>query len=62
MSVIRALRRTTWRASSVLGDIEAAQDAMRDGSPAPLARRLARKEIYKAEGRATRRLLRKIGL
>jgi len=57
MSRIRAVRARLYRAASVLGDVQAAARG-----PVPLARRLARKRIYRAQGRLTARLLRKAGL
>jgi hypothetical protein len=59
---ISKVRRMLYRTAARLGDVEAAGKAVRTRSPAPLARRYARKTIYRTEGRVTRRLLRKLGL
>jgi hypothetical protein len=60
--MISKLRRRLYRAASVLGDVEAADKAVRTRSPAPLLKRYVRKGIYRTEGTVTRRLLRKVGL
>jgi hypothetical protein len=60
--MIRQLRRVLYRTAARLGDVEAADKAVRTRSPAPLLKRYARKSIYRTEGTVTRRLLRKVGL
>jgi hypothetical protein len=51
------LRRNLYRAARDLGDIEAAAKG-----PRTLGKRVARREVYRAEGRFTRRVLRRFGL
>ena len=62
MSTISSVRRVLYRTAARLGDVEAVDKAIRTGSPAPLAKRYARRRVYRAEGTVTRRLLRKLGL
>ena len=50
-------RRNLYRIAADLSDIEAASRG-----PGAYAKRRARRAIYKAEGRTTRRILRKLGL
>ena len=52
------LRRNFYRAARDLGDIE----AIGSGNPGRVAKRIARKKIYRTQGRLTRRWLRKFGL
>lgn len=51
------IRREGYRALSILGDVEAAERG-----PAPLAKRLIRKRVYRHVGRGTRSVLRSFGL
>jgi hypothetical protein len=46
-------RRITWRASSILGDVE----AVASGSPARVGRRMVRKAVWRAIGKAMRGVL-----
>lgn len=55
---MRKLRRLMYRNARRLGDL----DALASGSPSRIARRGARKVIYRHAGRGLRRLLRLIGL
>lgn len=50
-------RRPVYRLGSIMGDIEAAERG-----PAPLAKRLIRKRVYRHVGRGTRSVLRSFGL
>ena len=52
------LRRQLYRAGRDLGDVE----AVASGNPDKIARRALRKRVYRAEGRVTRRWLRRFGL
>ncbi|WP_460992342.1 hypothetical protein [Sinomonas soli] len=54
----RSLRSNLYRAARILGDVEAVQ---RDGAEG-LAKREARRAVYREEGRLTNRLLRAVGL
>lgn len=54
---LSSLRRGSYRLGSVLGDLSAARRG-----PSAYGRRIARKGLYRAQGRATRSVLRKIGL
>jgi hypothetical protein len=51
------LRSSLYRAARDLGDAQAASRG-----PSALGRRVARKAVYRAEGKATRRIFRKFGL
>lgn len=51
------LRRSLYRAARDLGDVEAAAKG-----PAPLARRVVRRQVYRHVNRGTRALLRGLGL
>lgn len=62
MSTISKVRRVMYRTAARLGDVEAVDKSIRTRSPAPLAKRFARKTIYRTEGRVTRRVLRRLGL
>lgn len=46
-------RRVTWRASSVLGDVE----AVASGDTGKVARRIVRKAVWRAVGKAMRGIL-----
>ena len=59
---IRKIRRALYRGGAILGDVQAVQDSVHQKSAKPAARRLVRREVYKAEGKATRKFLRSIGL
>jgi hypothetical protein len=59
---ISQIRRLAWKTSSVLGDVQAVQQSARTRSVKPVARRVVRKAAYRAEGRATRKILRGFGL
>jgi hypothetical protein len=48
------IRRATYRAGSVLGDVE----ALASGSPAKIGKRIIRKTIWKAWGKFARSALR----
>lgn len=50
-------RSSFYRWARILGDVEAAEKG-----PAPLAKRLVRKRIYRTQGTVTRRILRVLGL
>lgn len=60
--MIRQIRRSLYRAASVLGDVEAVDKSVSTRSPEPLFKRYARKTIYREQGKLTRKLLRKVGL
>ena len=49
-------RRRLYRAGSILGDLE----AIASGDPGRVARRYVRKSAWRAQGRATRRVLRRL--
>lgn len=59
---IYKIRRSLYRAAAVLGDVEAVQQSAKTRSVKPIAKRVVRREAYKAEGRATRRIMRSLGL
>lgn len=52
-----SLRRSLYRASRTLGDMEAAERG-----PKVLGRRLVRRRVYREQGRLTRKILRGFGL
>jgi hypothetical protein len=56
------IRRSLYRTASILGDAQAVNKSIRTRSVKPAAKRVVRKEVYKAEGRATRAIFRQIGL
>jgi len=62
MSFLTQLRRAAWKASAVAGDAQAIERAVEQGTPAPVIRRAVRKRVYRTGGRATRTLLRSLGL
>lgn len=51
------LRPLLYRSGAVLGDVSAARRG-----PAALGKRVVRKQVYRAQGRASRKILRSIGL
>lgn len=57
MGILSKVRRAAWRTSSIAGDVQAATRG-----PGPAARRVARKSAYRTGGKATRKLLRLLGL
>jgi hypothetical protein len=61
MKIYKA-RRFLYRAASVLGDAEAVQKSVKTRSPKPVVKRVVRKTVYRTEGKATRRVLKGLGL
>jgi hypothetical protein len=59
---IAQIRRIAWKTSSILGDVQAVQRSASTRSAAPVAKRIVRKEIYRTQGRATRSILRSLGI
>jgi hypothetical protein len=56
------LRRIAYRSASVLGDAEAVQKSVQTRSAKPVVKRVVRKSVYRAEGKATRKVLKGLGL
>ena len=49
------IRRALYRSGSVLGDVQAAKRSIETRSPAPAARRILRKALYRGLGAALRK-------
>ncbi len=54
---LRQVRRMTYRAARVMGDVDAARHG-----PSAYGRRVVRRRVYRASGGATRELCRALGL
>lgn len=55
-------RSSLYRIASFLGDVQAVQKSARQRSVKPIARRYVRKNVYRVQGKLTRKALKGLGL
>jgi len=62
LRTLRRVRRVAYTVARGLGDVIAAGESVQRRSPAPYVKRRVRARTYATTARATRRLLRRVGL